>query len=89
MYETQFTAALAGDYRIELTPTEGADDELLTAEVRVRVPALEIERPQRNDATADGTDGTEPGGKYYIGFNAAMNRGGVEPRDARLRHRTE
>ncbi len=76
MYEAQFTAAQAGDYRIEVTPTEGKDDELLTAEVRVRVPALEIEHPQRNDALLkELTDKT--GGQYYIGFNAAMNRGGV------------
>ena len=76
MYETQFTANLAGDYRIELTPSESADDELLTAEVRVRVPSLEIERPQRNDPTLiELTEKT--GGEYYVGFNAAMNRGGV------------
>ncbi len=76
MYEAQFTATQAGDYRIEVTPAEGKDDELLTADVRVRVPALEIEHPQRNDALLkELTDKT--GGEYYIGFNAAMNRGGA------------
>ncbi|MHB8970383.1 MAG: VWA domain-containing protein [Pirellulaceae bacterium] len=74
MYEAQFTALLPGDYRMELAPPEGSNDELLVAEVRVRVPALEIERPQRNDALLKALTQTT-GGAYYIGFNAAMNRG--------------
>ncbi len=76
MYEAQFTALMAGDYRIELTPSEEADDELLTAEVRVRVPTLEIEHPQRNDALLlEMTKQT--GGEYFVGIDAAMNRGGA------------
>ncbi|MHB0956154.1 MAG: VWA domain-containing protein [Pirellulaceae bacterium] len=76
MYEAQFTASLAGDYRLELTPPDSSQDELLTAEVRVRVPALEIERPQRNDALLKSlTESTD--GEYFIGFQAAMNRGGT------------
>ncbi len=76
MYEAQFNALLAGDYRIELTPSEEADDELLTAEVRVRVPTLEIEHPQRNDALLLGMTKTT-GGEYFLGIGAAMNRGGA------------
>ncbi len=76
MYETQFTALMSGDYRIELTPTENADDELLTADVRVRVPTLEIEHPQRNDALLLNIT-KQTGGEYYLGINAAMNRGGA------------
>jgi hypothetical protein len=76
MYEAQFTALLPGDYRLELAPPEGTNNELLTAEVRVRVPALEIERPQRNDALLKSLTQTTDGA-YFIGFQAAMNRGGA------------
>ncbi|NLX56193.1 MAG: VWA domain-containing protein [Planctomycetaceae bacterium] len=75
-YEAQFTALLSGDYRIELAPPDSTDDELLSAEVRVRVPALEIERPQRNDALLKALTQTT-GGEYYVGLDAAMNRGGT------------
>ena len=75
LYETQFTALLPGDYRVELNPPDSDDDELLSAEVRVRVPALEIERPQRNDALLKDL-ALETGGQYFIGLKAAMGRGG-------------
>jgi hypothetical protein len=74
MYEAQFTALLPGDYRMELTPPDGNADELLSAEVRVRVPALEIERPQRNDPLLKSLTQTT-GGEYFIGLDAAMSRG--------------
>jgi len=76
MYSAQFTAVLEGDYRVELQPPHGADDELLGREVRSRIPALETEQPQRNDALLkDLADKT--GGAYYVGFDAALNRGGA------------
>jgi hypothetical protein len=89
MYEGQFTALLAGDYRIELSATEEADDSLLTAEVRVLVPTLEIERPELNRALLVEMT-KESGGEFYLNIDAAMNRGGtnratlasvVEPND--------
>ena len=49
MYSGQFTTARQGDYRIDL-PIPDSDDELLTRSVKVRLPAREIEQPQRNDA---------------------------------------
>jgi hypothetical protein len=76
MYSAQFTAVLEGDYRVELQPPQGAPDELLHREVRSRIPALETEQPQRNDALLkDLADKT--GGAYYVGFDAALNRGGA------------
>ncbi|MCB9937958.1 MAG: VWA domain-containing protein [Planctomycetaceae bacterium] len=76
MYSAQFTAVLEGDYRVELQPPHGAADELLRREVRSRIPALETEQPQRNDALLkDLADKT--GGAYYVGFDAALNRGGA------------
>jgi hypothetical protein len=71
-FAAQFTATREGDYRVELQPPHGDSDELLTRDVRSRIPALETERPERNDPLlkelADQT-----GGKYYVGFDEAIN----------------
>ena len=76
MFTGQFTAVLAGDYKIELQPPAGTDDELLRREVRSRIPARETEQPERNDALLkDLADRT--GGAYFVGFGAAMNRTGA------------
>ena len=40
----------------------------------MRVPTLEIERPQRNDALLVQMT-RETGGEYFLGVAAAMNRG--------------
>ena len=74
MYAEQFTALLAGDYRVELQlPGAGAD--LLSREVRANIPIRETERPQRNDplllSLAERT-----GGAYFVGIDAALNRTG-------------
>lgn len=89
MYSGQFTAVIAGDYKVELQPPSGTDDELLRREVRSRIPARETEQPERNDTLLkDLTDRTA--GAYYVGFSAAMNRDGagtaplpnrIEPQD--------
>ncbi len=72
MYAGQFTATSEGDFRVEL---QTVADDLLTREVRARVPQLEVEQPERNDALLkDLADRT--GGAYYIGVDAAMNRDG-------------
>lgn len=75
MYEAQFNAIEEGDYRIELTPPQSVDEELLTTEVRVRVPALEMEHPQRDDARLKQLSESTRG-EYFIGFDAAMRRAG-------------
>lgn len=74
IFETQFAASEQGEYRLEMAPPDGPSDELLTAEVRVRVPTLESENPQRNDALLKDI-AERTGGEYYIGTAAAMNRG--------------
>ena len=69
----QFTAVSEGDYRVELRPPQAELDELLVREVRTRVPALEVEKPERNDPVL--TDiAKSTGGEYYIG---AESVGGV------------
>lgn len=75
LYSEQFTALQEGDVVIQLQHPAAAD-QLLTREVRVRMPALETERPERNDALlreiADKT-----GGDYYVGLDTALSRGGT------------
>jgi len=74
-FSARFTTLQEGDYRIALAIPDSATAELLTREVRVRMPDLEIERPQRNDVLL--TDIAErTGGVYFVGMDEAMNRSG-------------
>ena len=88
MFAGQFTALVEGDYRVELRPPQATDDEILAREVRARLPAREIERPERNDALLAAMT-QKTGGQYFVGVPAAMNRTGggqsiagvLEPQD--------
>lgn len=79
MYQVQFPTLQVGDYRIEVTPTEQAGEQLLTAEVRVRAPTLEIEQPRLDEPLLVEVSETtaDLGGAYFRGMNAAMNRSGA------------
>jgi len=68
-YAASFTAAMEGDYRLEMK-VPGEIDEILSAEVRVRAPDLEVEKPQRNDPLL-AEFAKETGGSYYIGLTKA------------------
>ncbi|PHS14336.1 MAG: hypothetical protein COA78_05890 [Blastopirellula sp.] len=72
-YSGQFNTLIDGDYRLELQLSGTSEDSLLTREVRVRVPDLEIENPQRDDVglklIADTT-----GADYYVGLDAALGK---------------
>ncbi len=48
----------------------------MSREVRSRIPALETEQPQRNDALLKDL-AEKTGGSYYVGFSAALNRSGA------------
>jgi hypothetical protein len=74
MYAGQFTTSMEGDYRLEVSVPQSPDDELLSREVRVRVPDREIEHPQRNDVLLK-TIADRTKGEYYIGLNSALGRG--------------
>ena len=82
MYAGQFTALQEGDYHIELPVPQTADQEVLTRDVRVRVPTLEIEQPERHDALLKQL-AQRTGGTYYVGVPATTRRGaassGVAP----------
>ncbi len=68
-YSEQFIALQEGDYQIELQHPAAAD-QILLRDVRVRMPALETERPERNDKLL--TEIAErTGGKYFVGLQAA------------------
>ena len=70
MYVSQFIATQQGDYRIELALPGSSD--LLTREVRVRVPQLEIENPRRDDAQLSHV-AQQTSGHYFIGVEDSTN----------------
>lgn len=67
-YSGQFTVLQEGEYRLEL-PVPGGDEEVLVQQIRVEIPNLERERPERNDVVlSEIADKT--GGRYFIGLSA-------------------
>ena len=77
MYAGRFMATQTGDYRLELTlPGEG-ERVVLDREVRVRLPNLEIERPQRNDGLLQQL-AEQTSGAYFRGLPAALGEEGRE-----------
>ena len=72
----QFTVLQEGDYRLDL-PIPESSDERLTRRIMVRIPQLERENPQRNDAmlqrVAQGTRvDAEQAGVYYAGVEELL-----------------
>ncbi len=72
----QFTVLQEGDYRLEL-PIPESVDERLARRIMVRIPQLERENPQRNDALlerlAQGTRVDEgQTGVYYVGVEELL-----------------
>lgn len=69
----QFTAVTEGYYQIELLVPDSDHSDLLVEQVRARVPDLEIQTPQRNDALltelAERTDGN-----YFVGIDAVTGQ---------------
>ena len=76
MFAGQFTALQDGDYQVELLVPQTAEEILLMQTVRVRIPALEIENPKRDDALLKEIAQLSQG-EYYIGLTTATNRGGA------------
>jgi hypothetical protein len=83
MYSAQFTTTQDGTYRVEL-PVPAVDDEVLMREIRVRVPAREIESPQRNDALLTAL-AKQTSGAYFVGLSAAVGEQGVPPLTGQIR----
>jgi hypothetical protein len=70
-YQGQFPVAEEGAYRLELTVPE-SDNERLIRRISARLPELERENPQRNDALL-GQIARQTGGKYYVGVDAVFH----------------
>jgi hypothetical protein len=87
MYLGQFTALQEGTYRIELPVPEG-DGELLSRRIQVKMPDLERENPQRNDALLSEL-AKLTGGQYYVGAESVLGGKGMPPLLAQLADRTE
>ena len=83
-YQGQFSATFEGAYRLELAVPE-SDNERLIRRIQVRMPELERENPQRNDALLSQI-AKETGGRYYIGVDAIFRD--KPPLDAQLPDRT-
>jgi len=87
MFAGQLTVLGEGTYRLEL-PVPESDDERLTRRIKVTLPDLERQSPQRNDKLlsriAQGT-----GGKYYPALEAAVGAGARDPLIAQLKDRTK
>jgi hypothetical protein len=87
MYIGQFTALVEGTYRLELPLAEG-EAELLSRRIQVRVPDVERENPERNDALLSEL-AKRTGGMYYVGADAVLGSRGLPPLVNQLRDRTE
>ncbi len=87
MYVGQFTALEEGTYRLEmLVPDSGGEE--LTRRIQVKVPDLERENPERNDALLSEI-AKRSGGLYYVGAEAVLGAQGVPPLVNQLRDQTE
>lgn len=71
VFSEQLTINAEGDWKVELQHL----DQLLTREIRAKVPALETEQPERNDLLLSEL-AAQTGGEYYVGLETAMNRSG-------------
>jgi len=69
MYSAQFHALMQGDYQVELEIPESAGQEFLTRDVQVRIPALEIENPRRNDPLLQEV-AQMSNGEYFVGIDS-------------------
>ncbi len=87
MFAGQFTALQEGTYRLELA-VPGSDDEPLTRRVQVKVPDLERENPQRNDALLSEL-AKRTGGIYYVGAESVLGHSGMPEVASQLKDRTE
>ncbi|MEE9603185.1 MAG: hypothetical protein V3V75_07765 [Thermoguttaceae bacterium] len=86
-YAGQFIVDVEGSCRLEL-PIPESENERLARRIQVKVPDLEREDPQRNDALlgriAEGT-----GGKYYAGLGSIFDAKAAKTLVGRFKDRTE
>jgi hypothetical protein len=68
VYVGQYTTRKTGTYEVQLPIGSLAEQVLLTQQTIVRVPALEIQRPQRNDPLLSEL-ASKTGGSYSLGLS--------------------
>lgn len=71
VYTGQFPILLPGEYTAQLQLGGLASNEILTASVKAKVPALEMQRAERNDELLRQL-AVESGGKYWVGVENAV-----------------
>jgi hypothetical protein len=87
MFRGQFIAVQPGPVRIEL-PIPDSDEDPLSRQIMVKVPDLEKDNPQRNDALLSEI-ANRTKGRYYIGIPAALGADGkLPPLAAQLKDQT-
>ncbi|MCU0714846.1 MAG: VWA domain-containing protein [Pirellula sp.] len=74
VYIGQFFVKATGNYEVQLPVGGLAEQVLLTQQITVRVPAVEIQRPQRNDPVLTEL-ASRTGGKYWIGVDGLSGVG--------------
>ncbi len=74
MYLGQFAALQEGTYRLELAVPD-SQEEHLSKRIQVKVPDLERENPERNDALLSEI-AKQTGGRYYVGAAAMLGEQG-------------
>lgn len=81
VYIGQYTTKRTGTYEVQLPIGSLAEQVVLTQQTVVRVPALEIQRPQRNDPLLTEL-AAKTGGKYWVGLQGLEGlSGAISPRD--------
>jgi hypothetical protein len=75
-YAGQFVAHVEGDYVVEVPIPESDLAETMRRQVRARVPNLEAERPQRNNALLSEL-ATRTSGKYFSTLDAIIGTDGA------------
>ncbi|HEX3999579.1 MAG TPA: VWA domain-containing protein [Pirellulales bacterium] len=89
MFRGEFIAVQPGPVRIEL-PIPDSDEDPLSRQIMVKVPDLEKDNPQRNDALLSEI-AARTKGRYYIGIPAALGAPGpnsLPPLAAQLKDQT-
>jgi hypothetical protein len=72
VYVGQFTTKKTGTYEVQLPIGSLTDQVILSQQTIVRVPALEIQRPQRNDVLLNEL-ASRTGGKLWIGLDGLQS----------------
>ena len=87
MFAGQFSALKEGTYRLDLAVPDGGEEQL-ERRIQVKVPELEREHPERNDALlSDVAHST--GGTYYVGPESVLGHAGLPELAGQLPDRTE